>query len=232
MSEKAAADAGNSPENALEDAAGAFQDLLGGKPEEQDEKDETTVDGETESDEETLGDPDDEPEGDEDDEKPSEEADEEEDEEKDADAEKPDAKRPALKDDDPVFSIPEEDGTEKPVTRAEAKAGYMRHKDYTQKRIAEAAVAKAAEQERETYGALNTQYRDYLDKIIAAEPPPAEMAKLKEDDPAAYLLKKDEIAQAKAERDAADGEIKKLAEKQAEADKKAFTEHLEAEHAA
>lgn len=232
MSEKAAADAGNSPENALEDAAGAFQDLLGGDPAEQeaDEKDETTTDGETESDEETLGDPDGETEGDEDEE--SENADEEEDEEQDADAEKPGAKQPALKDEDPVFTIPEADGTEKPITRAEAKAGYMRHKDYTQKRMAEAEEAKAAKQERETYGALNAQYRDYLDKIIAAAPSPAEMAKLKAEDPEAYLLKQDELRQAQTERDAADGEIKKLAEKQAEADKKALTEHLEAEHAA
>ncbi len=229
MSDKTAADAENGPETALEDAAGAFESLLDGGKEEQDEKEETTTDEDTESDEETLGEPDGEKEGDEDPDKESEEADEEE--EKDADAEESDGKRPALKDDDPVFSI-EEDGTEKPVTVAEAKAGYMRHKDYTQKRMAEAAIAKQAEQEREVYGTLNTQYRDYLDKIIAGAPSPEEMAKLKTDDPQAYLLKQEELRQAQAERDAADGELKKLAEQRAEADKKAFTEHLEAEHAA
>jgi hypothetical protein len=220
-----------SEQSPLDAAAEAFtevyDDLLGGPAEEQDEEKTESTGDEPEPDEETLGESDGEQEGDE-----AEDAEEADEGEEDAEAEESKPTPPVLKDEDPVFTV-DEDGTAKPVTRAEAKAGYMRTKDYTQKQMARAAAERAANEALATYGKLNEQYKVHLDKILADAPDEAALVKLKAEDPERYLLTMEEIRQTRDERNAAAAEadrVKTAQEKaQAEADAQALADHLTAE---
>lgn len=215
--ENTTANAGTGAEESAEDLlTEAFGEILGDEESEDEQDDETLDDEEAGPDEETLESPDGEA---------SEEGD---DEEEDADA-KPTAKRIAVKDDDPVFTDVDDDGNEKLVTAAEAKAGWMRTKDYTQKRMKEAEIAKAAEAEKEMYGKLVGQYQEYLDKLLSGAPSPEELATLKAENPEAYLLKMEELRELRAEREAAASEKARLYKERHEKDVAAFKEHLAAE---
>jgi len=134
-------------------------------------------------------------------------------------------KTPAVPDEAPVFTIDEPDGTTRAITKAEARAGYLRQQDYTRKTMAAAELRKQADAEKETYGTLVAAYREHLDAI---KEPNFEKIKA-EQGTEAYLLAKDEWKAIVDERAAAEAETQRLAREQEEKAAQQLGEAIRAE---
>jgi len=199
---------GAQEDNGREDLAELFDSLLEESEDAEETNDDLAAGDETAEDAETEAPEDEEP--DDEDEEPEADPD---DEPVAEDAEEPEAAEEptALKDTTPVFTIRDPDGTERVITVAEARAGYMRTKDYTQKRMAEAAVAKDAAKARDEYVAVIQEYRKVLDKAYPQEP---DWEKLKAENPEQYAIARVEWRELQDAKTAADAELKRQADLQ------------------
>lgn len=140
---------------------------------------------------------------------------------------KPAARTETVADDAVVFVVENPDGTTQEITKREARAGYMRHADYTKKRMAEAETARERTAERDAFKQAVGEYKAALDTVYKRDFSDVDWKKLRDEDPQEYLLQQAALRELEDARAAEQAKLEVIRQQERDDARKRLMEYVE-----